>query len=123
LKSYAGAGFAMNQAISHRGLVETLPAVEPLAAQPDPAAYVGRYVRPMNAVIVRTENRRLLVQVQPNSGSPQAEMPIVFYGADRAVVLDGSDKGQSIEFIRAADGNVNWIRVTGRVAVRVAVRP
>ena len=37
LKSYAGVSYAMNQAISHRGLVETLPAVEPLAAQPDPA--------------------------------------------------------------------------------------
>jgi CubicO group peptidase (beta-lactamase class C family) len=123
LKSYFGATFATNQAISHRGLVETLPAVEPLASQPDPAPYVGRYVRPMNAVVVRTENHRLLVQVQPNAGSPQPEMPIAFYGSDRAVVLEGSDKGQSVEFIRNADGTVNWIRVTGRVAVRVAVRP
>jgi CubicO group peptidase (beta-lactamase class C family) len=123
LKSYAGASFAMNQAISHRGLVETLPAVEPLAAQPDPAPYIGRYVRPMNAVVVRAENRRLLVQIQPNAGAAQAEMPIAFYGADRAVVLDGSDKGQSVEFIRAADGAVNWIRVTGRIAVRRPVRP
>jgi CubicO group peptidase (beta-lactamase class C family) len=123
LKSYAGAAFSMNQAISHRGLVETLPAVEPLAAQPDPAPYIGRYVRPMNAVVVRADNHRLLVQVQPNTGAAQAEMPIAFYGADRAVVLEGSDKGQSVEFIRAADGAVNWIRVTGRIAVRRAVRP
>jgi CubicO group peptidase (beta-lactamase class C family) len=123
LKSYAGASYAMNQGISHRGLVETLPAVEPLAAQPDPAPYVGRYIRPMNAVVVRTENHRLLVQVQPNSGSAQSEMPIAFYGPDRAVVLDGSDKGQSVEFIRAGDGAVKWIRVTGRIAVRGAVRP
>jgi len=123
LKSYAGAAFSMNQAISHRGLVETLPAVEPLAAQPDPAPYIGRYVRPMNAVVVRADNHRLLVQVQPNTGAAQAEMPLAFYGADRAVVLEGSDKGQSVEFIRAADGAVNWIRVTGRIAVRRAVRP
>ena len=41
LKSYAGATFSTNQAISHRGLVETLPSVEPLATQPDPAPYVG----------------------------------------------------------------------------------
>jgi CubicO group peptidase (beta-lactamase class C family) len=123
LKSYAGATYATNQAISHRGLVETLPAVEPLAAQPDPAPYVGRYIRPMNAVVVRSDNHRLLVQVQPNSGSPQPEMPIAFYGADRAVVLEGSDKGQSVEFIRAEDGAVKWVRVTGRIAVRGAVRP
>jgi hypothetical protein len=100
-----------------------LPAVEPLAAQPDPAPYIGRYIRPMNAVVVRSENHRLLVQVQPNTGAAQAEMPLAFYGADRAVVLEGSDKGQSVEFIRAADGAVNWIRVTGRIAVRRAVRP
>src|SRR5262245_13250411 len=123
LKSYFGATFATNQAISHRGLVETLPAVEPLAAQPDPTPYIGRYIRPMNAVVVRTENHRVLVQVQPNTGSPQPEMPIAFYGPDRAVVLEGADKGQSVEFIRSGDGIVNWIRVTGRVAVRGAVRP
>jgi hypothetical protein len=117
LKSYAGASYAMNQAIAHRGLVETLPAVEPLAAQPDPAPYVGRYVRPMNAVIVRAEKGRLVAQVQPNGGSPQADMPLAFYGPDHAVVTDGNDKGQSVEFIRA-DGQVRWIRVTGRIAVR-----
>ena len=122
LKSYAGATYTTNQAIAHRGLVETLPAVEPLPAQPDPAPYLGRYVRPMNAVVVRTENRRLLLQVQPNTGNPQPEMSLAFYGPDRAVVLDGADTGQSVEFIRAADGHVMWVRVTGRIAVR-AGRP
>ena len=118
LKSYAGATFSMNQAIAHRGLLETLPLVEPLATQPDPAPYVGRYLRPMNTVVVRAENGRVLVQVRPNSGDPQPEMPVAFYGPDRAVVTDGPDKGQSIEFVRATDGTINWIRVTGRVAVR-----
>ena len=32
------------------------------------------------------------------------------------------DRGQSIEFIRARDGSVNWIRVVGRIAVRTADR-
>jgi CubicO group peptidase (beta-lactamase class C family) len=118
LKSYLGATFAANQAISHRGLVETLPVVEPLAAQPDPAPYVGRYLRPMNAVRVSTEGRQLRVQVQPTSGNPQTAMPIAFYGPDRAVVTDGSDRGQSIEFVRDAQGDVKWIRVVGRVAVK-----
>jgi CubicO group peptidase (beta-lactamase class C family) len=118
LKAYAGATFATNQAIAHRGLVETLPAVEPLATQPDLKPYVGRYLRPMNAVLVRADNGRLLVQVAPNTGTPQPEMPVAFYGPDRAVVTDGADRGQSIEFVRAADGHVNWVRVTGRIAVR-----
>jgi len=118
LKTYLDATFATNQAIAHRGLVETLPAVQPLATQPDPAPYPGRYIRPTNAVIVRAEGTRLFVQDSPNNGNPGAESPIAFYGPDRAVVTDGNDRGQSIEFVRDAAGRVNWIRVVGRVAVR-----
>jgi len=123
LKSYLGATFSTNQAIAHRGLVETLPTAEPLAKQPDASAYVGRYLRPMNSVVVRAEKQRLLVQVRPNNGDPQPEMPMMFYGPDRAVVTEGTDRGQSIEFVRAADGSVRWIRVVGRIAVRDSEHP
>jgi hypothetical protein len=122
LESYQSATFAKNQAIGHRGLVETLPLVEPLSAQPDPSPYVGRYLRPMNAVVVRAERGRLLVQVLPNSGTAQAEMPVAFYGPDRAVVTEGQERGQSVEFVRDRAGQVRWVRVTGRVAVREAAR-
>jgi CubicO group peptidase (beta-lactamase class C family) len=118
LKTYLSVEFSKNQAIAHRGLVETLPIVEPLDKQPDLRPYVGTYERPMNAVKVRAEGERLIVQVQPKEGKPQPEMPIAFYGPDRAVVTDGSDRGQSIEFVRDAEGRVTWIRVVGRVAVR-----
>jgi hypothetical protein len=118
LKSYHGATFPKNYAIAHRGLVETLPNFEPLAQQPDPAPYIGRYLRPMNAVSVRAEGGKLVVQEIPNNGEPRPLMPIAFFGADRAVVTDGNDKGQTIEFVRDAKGNVNWVRVVGRVAAR-----
>ncbi len=118
LASYHGATFTTNQAIAHRGLVETLPSAEPLARQPDPAPYVGRYVRPMTAVVVRADGARLVVQERPNTSDPRPEMPVSFYGPDRAVVTGGPDRGQSIEFIRGADGSVNWVRVVGRIAVR-----
>src|SRR4029078_4852671 len=78
LKSYTGATFAMNQAIAHRGLVETLPRVQPLAKQPDLEPYVGRYLRPMNAVVVRADKGHLFVQVVPNNGIAQPEMPVAF---------------------------------------------
>ncbi len=120
LKAYHGATFPKNYAIAHRGLVETLPNVEPLAAQPDPAPYVGRYLRPMNAVSVRVESGKLIVQEIPNSGDPRPVMPIAFFGPDRAVVTDGNDRGQGIEFVRDRDGQVTWVRVVGRVAVRAA---
>jgi CubicO group peptidase (beta-lactamase class C family) len=118
LRSYHGIVYGRNQAIAHRGLVETLPDVEPLPQQPDLAAYVGRYQRPMNFVDIRIENARLLVQEMPNNGEARPAMPIAFFGPDRAVVTDGNDKGQSIEFIRDGQGVVKWVRVVGRVAVK-----
>jgi Beta-lactamase len=118
LKSYLGATYAPNQAIAHRGLVETLPSAEPLAQQPDAAPYVGTYLRPSNSVVVRSGGGKLIVQEQPNGGQPRAEMPVAFYGPDRVVVTEGSERGQSMEFVRDSGGRVNWIRVVGRVAVR-----
>jgi CubicO group peptidase (beta-lactamase class C family) len=117
LKSYAGATYSANQAIAHRGLVETVPSVQPLATQPDPAPYLGSYERPNNAYVVRVEGGRLLVQDRPNDGSTPREFPVAFYGPDRLVVTDGPDRGQSIEFVRGDSGRVRWIRVVGRVAV------
>lgn len=118
LRSYLGVTFAKNQAIAHRGLVETLPSVEPMAQQPDPAPYVGTYQRPSNTVVVRADAGGLVVQERPNEGTPGAEMPIRFFGPDRAVVTDGAQRGQTIEFVRDAGGTVQWVRVVGRVAVR-----
>ena len=45
-------------------------------------------------------------------------MPIAFFGLDRAVITEGSDQGQTIEFVRDKDAQVTWVRVVGRVAVR-----
>ena len=118
LKTYLGATYAANQSIAHRGLVETLPTVQPLARPPDFAPYVGTYVRPSNSYVVRAEGGKLIVQDRPNSGGTARDHPIAFFGPDRAVVTDGPDRGQSIEFVRDDGGQVRWIRVVGRVAVR-----
>jgi CubicO group peptidase (beta-lactamase class C family) len=118
LRAYHGIVYARNQAIAHRGLVETLPNVEPLAAQPDVKPFLGRYLRPMNAVEVRAENGRLVVQEMPNNGDARPVLPIAFFGPDRAVITDGAERGQSIEFIRDGAGAVKWVRVVGRVAVK-----
>jgi CubicO group peptidase (beta-lactamase class C family) len=117
LKSYLGAGYATDQAIAHRGLVETLPWVQPLAQQPDFAPYLGTYVRPSNSYVVRAGKDALIVEDRSGGGRAR-EFPVAFYGADRVVVIDGPDRGQSIEFVRDDQGRVNWIRVVGRVAVR-----
>ncbi|MDQ6611658.1 MAG: beta-lactamase family protein [Gemmatimonadota bacterium] len=118
LKSYLGASYAVNQGIAHRGLLETLPSVKPLAQQPNLAPYAGTYARPTNTVVVRIADNRMFVQERQNSGPADAEMPVSFYGPDRVVVTDGAQKDQSIEFVRDASGAVQWVRVVGRVAVR-----
>jgi CubicO group peptidase (beta-lactamase class C family) len=118
LKSYLGATYALNQAISHRGLVETLPSVQPLARQPELQQYVGTYARPSNSVIVSVEGGRLFMQNRSQNGQLGDRTALAFYGPDRAVVTEGSDSGQSVEFVRDSGGRVNWIRVVGRVAVR-----
>jgi CubicO group peptidase (beta-lactamase class C family) len=118
LKSYLGASYALNQGIAHRGLVETLPSYEPLARQPEVAPYVGTYARPNNTVVVHAEGGKLFVQEHQNSGRVGFDWPVSFFGPDRTVVMDGPEKGQTIEFVRDASGKVNWVRVTGRVAVR-----
>ena len=119
LKSYLGATYAPNQAIAHRGLVETLPSAQPLAPQPDPSPFLGTYIRPRNSYVVRADGGKLLVEDRsnPNRGTV---WPVAFFGADRLVITDGPDRGQSIEFVRDDSGRVNWIRIVGRVAVRAS---
>jgi uncharacterized protein (DUF885 family) len=42
--------------------------------------------------------------------------PIAFHALDRAVVTDGNNRGNPVEFIRDASGAVRWIRSVGRIA-------
>ena len=92
--------------------------MQPVPIQPPPDAYVGTYERPMNTVVVRADQGQLVVQVQPRSGSPQSDMPVTFYGPDRAVVTSGPEQHASVEFIRDPSGAVQWVRLTGRIARR-----
>ena len=39
-----------------------------------------------------------------------------FYAVDRAIITSGPSRGNPIEFIRAPDGAVRWIRYIGRIA-------
>ena len=117
LKSYLGATYAPNQAIAHRGLVETLPWAQPLAQQPDPVSYLGTYTRPRNTYVVRTDGSKLVVEDRSNPNRITM-WPVAFFGPDRLVVSDGPDRGQSIEFVRDDSGRVSWIRIVGRVALR-----
>ena len=78
-----------------------------LAKQPDPAPYVGVYRRPpMGMNTVRVQDGQLRVD----------DSAIAFYAPDRAVVTSGNQRGNPVEFIRNAKGEVGWVRLVGRIA-------
>ena len=70
LESYLGATYSPNQAIAHRGLVETLPSVQPLAQQPDLAPYVGTYARPNNRTWCASRAESCWCRIGRTRGSP-----------------------------------------------------
>lgn len=96
------------QAIGHRGINETMPDAPILAKQPDPAPYVGVYRRPpMGTNTVRVQDDgQLMVDTAA----------IAFYATDRAVVTSGNQRGNPVEFIRNAKGEIGWVRLVGRIA-------
>ena len=96
------------QAIGHRGLNETMPDAPIMAKQPEATPFLGVYRRPplTTTTTVRLENGQLTLDGNAVS----------FYAPDRAIVTSGTPRGNPIEFIRAPDGTVGWIRVVGRIA-------
>jgi CubicO group peptidase (beta-lactamase class C family) len=95
------------QAIGHRGINETMPGAPILARQPDSAPYLGAYRRPpVGTNTVRVKDGQLMVD----------DSTIAFYAADRAVVTSGNQRGNPVEFVRNAKGDVGWIRLVGRIA-------
>ncbi len=103
-------------AITNRGVHETMPNFELLAEQPDLAQYVGVYRRPpLNSVTrVREVDGRLILE----NGNGNEISPIAFYAPDRAVMTSDNRRGSPVEFIRASDGTVRWIRSGGRIGRR-----
>ena len=107
LRRLEGVAMSPTHAIGHRGLNETMPDAPVLAAQPDPAPYVGTYRRPpAGQNVVHLDNGRLMLDANP----------IGFYAPDRAIVTAGGARGNPVEFVRDTDGVVRWVRYVGRIA-------
>ena len=107
LKTLEGMALDPVQPIGHRGVNETMPDAPIMKPQPDAAPYVGTYRRPPSGQnVVTLQNGQLMVD---NSA-------IAFYAVDRAVVTSGNSRGNPVEFIRDAKGDVRWVRVVGRIA-------
>jgi CubicO group peptidase (beta-lactamase class C family) len=123
LKLYEGLALAPNQATGgNRGVAEDMRGhATPLASQPQPDAYVGKYDRsPVATYLLRAEGGILKAGNAAGTGG----VTVTFYGPDVAYAAtdDGTGfayVGVPIEFIRDKRGAVGWIRVNGRIAKKV----
>ena len=97
---------------------------ERIAVVIDPTEYLGTYRSPLLDVeLAQTEDGLQLVVTSrggfPTEDSPPMPSPpparVAFYERDRIFVPDGPGKGTEAEFLRGADGRIEWFRFGGRV--------
>jgi CubicO group peptidase (beta-lactamase class C family) len=109
--------------------LEVVGAREPerSAVELDAEEYLGTYASALMEVELKRDDERLLLVVNPKGGFPKKDSPpmpgpppepVAFYEPDRLFSTDGGP-GEA-EFLRAADGSIEWFRVGGRVMARVS---
>lgn len=87
--------------------------------------YVGYYEARADDVDVSVRDGELVLQVTDKGGFPVPSSPpsptqpppvrAAFYGTDKIVVLDDPYKEYRCEFLRGEGGEVEWVRLFGRV--------
>jgi CubicO group peptidase (beta-lactamase class C family) len=86
------------------------------------AAYAGPYgIRGIGAGLrIDRAGGGLTLQPLGEDGGPDGDAaPLAFYAPDRAVETDGPSTGNRSDFLRAADGQVAWLRYRGRLWQRL----
>jgi hypothetical protein len=125
LRTYENLALAPGQPIVHRGINEVMTNhASPLPVQPDPLPYAGTYVRtPGGSTTVRAENGALFVgggvRRGGGAGGTGGGTRLIFYGPDVAYAAGGGGyNGQPYEFIRRPGGDIGWMRINGRIALK-----
>ena len=107
------------------GIRPMLP--EALAVQPALAEYAGEYQMVIARLLVEERDGALAVtdqtperQLRDQSLRPLPDEPsrVAFIGADRGLLMDGSHGGETVEWLRDANGQIEWMRWDGRIARR-----
>ena len=114
LQLYEDISMDSGHTVTNRGVGETVPEPRLLDDQPDASPYLGVFRRPpLNTVWrVRAQDGRIAIE----NGNGGGMSYLAFYGTDRAIqVADDGSFGQQVDFIRAPDGTVQWIRRGGRI--------
>jgi CubicO group peptidase (beta-lactamase class C family) len=103
------------------------PALPAPIAVANLAEYAGRYHATLEHLDVRVDGGRLEVTGAPpprfvvdpdRIPLPRPPAHLSFVGRDKAAVLTGERRGERVEFLRDASGNVEWLRWDGRIARR-----
>jgi hypothetical protein len=88
--------------------------------------YTGRYATTLGEYVVTPENGGALLTVEASKAIVEADpdiaavlpppLPLGFVAKDRAVVQGDYIPGSRIEFLRDANGDVEWMRFGGRIS-------
>jgi CubicO group peptidase (beta-lactamase class C family) len=112
---------ARGAALEAIGATEREP--QPVDLAPD--EYLGTYTSPLFDARLEHVDGRLVLALTNKGGFPKKDSPpqpspppvtVAFYAPDRLFVTDGP-QGEA-EFLRAADGTIEWFRVGGRIMAR-----
>jgi len=108
---------------SYLGIVEDEP--KPItASQEQLSQYAGRYEGAAEDLQLEMAASALTLTVIPKGGFPTPDSPpqpappptkLALCGPDHALALDEPFSGHQAEFLRAADGQLAWLRFGGRV--------
>lgn len=107
----------------------TPPHVHRLELAPDELrAYAGRYVSPLTTADLSVTDGALVLQVTDNGGFPSHDSPprpsgvatqLAFESADSVVACTPPGGGERGEFLRDPAGEIEWLRLRGRLHRRV----
>jgi len=90
--------------------------------------YVGNYELPLLAYGLKLKKGRLMLHEKPRGGFPKPDSPplpapppmrMAFYEKDKIIVLDEPMKNSLGEFLRGADGKLQYFRLSSRVLKKI----
>jgi hypothetical protein len=81
-------------------------------------------------VDIHLRGERLIAEEVPTGGFPTEDTPpaparppytLAFIEEDRLVVIDGKSKGEKVELIRDATGEIKWLRKGSRLHIKESI--